>query len=818
MNNLNASTNDYFFSKEEWIAFNHFDAVSISPDEVDSCLRVNYYNKHYYDRLCDFGDANSVHSEAFTLKMFNWFKEPNLPEDFLGTVRIADGSRISSSYDNYPSTIKFEVYNKGNVLVKNVPSKRVWNYYYHKSVVGASNIKHGTEIPGVSDKDVRKYPYITLDSDNYNMPAIVVDCDLENSVENYLKAVNELHIPPCTYYIENRENGHAQFVWIIRGFKKNVAGGRLLALYQRLWLTLTVLLNSDVHFTRKRFQNPYYYGIPVSSRHIVVPDAEHGFRWWSLQGLVCDLHNRGLLIPETELQEKYGYEPFNKVTKIIRFTQFDVFRIVGLVGANEPTVNSIREAVKNSNDDTMMTDSSLFNGRKIDVVKDKNVLLHSGRGGLNPQLFTLKTLYEGCRFVCLFRMLTYIVWHTIRPLLLTTSDDNVYSIVKSWGFKLRDNYCVENSPLPNCEIVEMSKQVAKYFINKTKTSKSKIAKNMRNSAENVNITNINDLNLVSDLLSSTITATVSSSSPYISAEQREMLVRMGRNGGRAKTEVKRASSAKNISGINAKRKLDGLKTAIEAYHAVAKYHTVGQAAKRLNKPRTTIKSAFLRYYSSLVNNVDMIVEDFIIKNNLHHAGLIRRRQHLDPIYGLSAVFFMSADASFIHFTTNMLENAKNKPNKQAEQADSKPSSLLLANVSTKFNLNVIAEKWLDTNVANHVYIVYRNLILFALAASACSRNVRWTRGCTEARKLFVSALKGYRFDGHEYNPYANSMFEDLMIKVFEIMTEDKGLKKMADKILDNAIYKKRVFDNMPAVKYSLDSQKLMDVKMFKITA
>lgn len=84
--------------------------------------------------------------------------------------------------------------------------------------------------------------------------------------------------------------------------------------------------------------------------------------------------------------------------------------------------------------------------------------------------------------------------------------------------------------------------------------------------------------------------------------------------------------------------------------------------------------------------------------------------------------------------------------------------------------------------------------------------------------MFIWSLKHYKFDGHEYENYANTMFEDYMMKVFDIMTSDKQLGIMADKILDNAVYKKRMFNNMPVVKSLLDNRKLMDSRTFEITA
>lgn len=811
MSNIISTTsgsNDYFFSKEEWIEYNHYDSVTISPDENDSCLRVKYLNKVYYDKLCEFGNVDSEHSRSFILNMFPWFNEPNTPVELLGSVCLADGSRVKRSYDNISSDVEFTLFNKFGQLVRNVSAFRTNSYYYHTSVVGAATDKHGTEYRGISDDEVIKYPYITLQSDKYTMPAIIVDCDLPNSVSNYWSKVSDpvRPLPPCSYYIENRDNGHAQFCWFIKAVDKSISNGCLEVLYNRIWLTLTILLGGDVHFTCRRFQNPYFWGMETSNRHIVVPDAENGYRLWSLQGLVCDLHNRGLLIPESELAEKYGYKPFKPISNITRLTKFDVWGLAGITVsapiADTPTTNAL-----------VVDNTSTDNRTSIDTVKDKDYILHSGRTGLNPKLFKLKSLYPGCRYVGLFRILTYVVWHNLRQLLLSTQNvDDLGKIVERAAFNLRDLYCVDSAPLPDCEIRTLSKQVSKYFISKTKGFRTKTSSNSLDSEL-----------LAADLLTNIATSGSSESnnitiptvggvrkagySSNITPEQHEILVRMGRNGGRAKTVNKRNSSAKNIKPVNDTRKIGGYQTAIKAFHAVNKWHTIGMAAKKLKMARQTVRSAFKRYYSCLVNNVEVIVEDFINKNNFHHVcGNIRRNSRLQPIFGLSALFFMGADASFNTYAANMLEKLKNEPT----------SGTNIAGTSRKFDLNVIVDSWLNTRVAMHAYLVYRNLILFALIASSRSRYTRWNKDCSKARKMFIKAIKTYKFDGSEYDDYANNMFEDIMVEVFETMTADKNYAEIAEKILDNAVYKKRIFDNMPVVKNLLNNYKLMDRRTFEI--
>ena len=167
---------------------------------------------------------------------------------------------------------------------------------------------------------------------------------------------------------------------------------------------------------------------------------------------------------------------------------------------------------------------------------------------------------------------------------------------------------------------------------------------------------------------------------------------------------------------------------------------------------------------------------------------------------------MGADASFNTYAANMLEKLKNKPT----------SDTNITLTSRKFDLNVIVDSWLNTRVAMHAYLVYRNLILFALIASSRSRYTRWNKDCSKARKMFIKAIKTYKFDGSEYDDYANNMFEDIMVEVFETMTADKNYAEIAEKILDNAVYKKRIFDNMPVVKNLLNNYKLMDRRTFEI--
>lgn len=805
-----------FYSKS-YVERNHFDAVSVSPAEDESCLRIKYNNKYDYDRLCAYGDPDSKRSEGFTPNMFTWVKEYNIPNDFLGFVCLEDGTRVREAYDNYPADTKFAVFNKEGKLIKDYPAYRVDEYYRHKGFAGAAHVKHGREFSGVSSYALRNYNYVTLQSTGYTSPAIVVDCDLKNSVEYYNKQVLAKKVPQCSFYIENRETGHTQFFWLLRAIDKSANDGRLAKLFERLWLTLTVLLNSDLHFTGYRHQNPYFKAMPATSRHIVVPDAENGFRMWSLQGLVCDLHNAGSLIPESELQEKYGYTPWQSLKHSGgRFSRLDVFGRVGLnvitPTGNGEAINSVKGC--NSNDSN--TESQEFT-TKIDIIADKSKIL-ANRGGINPQLFTPHTLYTGVRYSSLFSMLTWNVWHPLRYILLsTTSKDDILKLVEREAFQLRDTYCKQDEMLPDCEIRQMSKNVAKYFIRKANRNALKANNGTNNS-------NFEAMMLAADLskAASGDANNMVPLKPQVTPEQHDLLSKMGRNGGRAKTFAKITSSARNISGYNNERIIEGRQTSIKVFEVVNSGHTVSEAARILKMPRTTAKSAFLRYYSNLINNVETIVEDFIIKMNLHHANDYRRVAHLRQIYAVASTFFMLADKSFNDYVEKMLEKIERRELKAANSGDSgivaNNKMVKIVGVSTSFSMTAIVNGWLNSRVAEQVHMVCRNLILFALAASARSWKVRWTRGCTKARKMFIWALKRYKFDGHEYENYANTMFEDYMMKVFDIMTSDKQLGIMADKILDNAVYKKRMFNNMPVVKSLLDNRELMDSRTFEITA
>lgn len=807
---------DEFYAKS-YVERNHFDAVSVSPAEDESCLRIKYNNKYDYDRLCAYGDPNSKRSEGFTPNMFTWVKEFNIPNDFLGFVCLEDGTRVREAYDNYPANTKFAVFNKEGKLIKDYPAYRVDEYYRHKRFAGAANVKHGKEFRGVSSYALRNYNYVTLQSTNYTSPAIVVDCDLKNSVEYYNMQVLARRVPQCSFYIENRETGHTQFFWLLRAISKDANDGRLAKLFERLWLTLTILLNSDPHFTGYRHQNPYFKAMPATSRHIVVPDAENGFRMWSLQGLVCDLHNAGSLIPESELAEKYGYTPWQSSKRSgDRFSRLDVFGRVGL-NIITPTANKAVKGCNSNDSDTISEVESQDFTTKIDIVADKSKIL-TNRGGINPQLFTPHTLYTGVRYSSLFSMLTWNVWHPLRYILLsTTSKDNILKLVEREAFQLRDTYCKQDEMLPDCEIRQMSKNVAKYFIRKAN-------KNALKANNGTNNSNFDVMMLAADLskAASGDANNMVPLKPQVTPEQHDLLSKMGRNGGRAKTFAKTTSAARNISGYNNEQIIKGRQTSIKVFEVVNSGHTVSEAARILKMPRTTVKSAFLRYYSNLINNVETIVEDFIIKMNLHHANDYRRVAHLRQIYAVASTFFMLADKSFNDYVEKMLKKIERRELKAANSGDSgivaNNKMVKIAGISTSFSMTTIVDCWLNSRVAEQVHMVYRNLILFALAASARSWKVRWTRGCTKARKMFIWALKHYKFDGHEYENYANTMFEDYMMKVFDIMTSDKQLGIMADKILDNAVYKKRMFNNMPVVKSLLDNRELMDSRTFEITA
>lgn len=810
---------DEFYSKS-YVERNHFDAVSVSPAEDESCLRIKYNNKYDYDRLCAYGDPNSRRSEGFTPNMFTWVKEFNIPSDFLGFVCLEDGTRVREAYDNYPADTKFAVFNKGGKLIKDYPAYRVDEYYRHKRFAGAAHVKHGKEFRGVSSYALRKYNYVTLQSTGYTSPAIVVDCDLKNSVEYYNMQVLARRVPQCSFYIENRETGHTQFFWLLRAISKSANDGRLAKLFERLWLTLTILLNGDIHFTGFRHQNPYFKAMPATSRHIVVPDAENGFRMWSLQGLVCDLHNAGSLIPESELTEKYGYTPWQSSKHSGgRFSKLDVFGRVGL-NIVTPTANNAVKGCNSNDSDTISENESQDFTTKIDIVADKSKIL-ANRGGINPQLFTPHTLYTGVRYSSLFSMLTWNVWHPLRYILLsTTSKDDILKLVEREAFQLRDTYCKQDEMLPDCEIRQMSKHVANYFIRKAN-------KNALKANNNVNSSSFEAMVLAADLSKAASGESTNANNmvplkPQVTPEQHDLLSKMGRNGGRAKTFAKTTSSAHNISGYNNERIIEGRQTSIKVFEVINSGRTVSEAARILKMPRTTVKSAFLRYYSNLINNVETIVEDFIIKMNLHHANDYRRVAHLRQIYAVASTFFMLADKSFNDYVKNMLEKIERRELKAANSGDSgivaNNKMVKIVGVSTSFSMTAIVNGWLNSRVAEQVHMVYRNLILFALAASARSWKVRWTRGCTKARKMFIWALKRYKFDGHEYEDYANTMFEDYMMKVFDIMTSDKQLGIMADKILDNAVYKKRMFNNMPVVKSLLDNRELMDSRTFEITA
>ena len=140
-----------------------------------------------------------------------------------------------------------------------------------------------------------------LTSSKYTNPFITVDIDQPDAVEIYRKTVDDGLVPEASYVIVNRDNGHAQFFYIIPAVDRNDPAQ--LNLYKMIKSTLVVMLNGDLYETGRRCRNPYY--IRCNDRvnpdmrnrkttfdgdddlEVRVPDAAKtgGCRIWSLYGL-----------------------------------------------------------------------------------------------------------------------------------------------------------------------------------------------------------------------------------------------------------------------------------------------------------------------------------------------------------------------------------------------------------------------------------------------------------------------------------------------------------------------------------------------------
>lgn len=312
-------------------------------------------------------------------------------------------------------------------FTKNNDGTFINNETKRRSVISmCSNGKSGKAIHRVAVRDVAKYSHWTLASGSKTAPFIAIDVDKEDSMVQYLIAVDKGLVPPCSWIIENHRNGHTQIFWAIPAVYREHE--RAIKLYDAVKAILCMYLHGDTCFVDRRCQSPYWEGLGQKWSQIktkvfdyydevtwdvYLPGSKGGYRLWSLDAIKEFLVSHGTWNPAEGF--KYIHDQHEDLTP------FDSERKI--------PPRFIRAKI---NDDSNTADTG-----RMKAINPDTVLNHS--------------IQEGEREIKLFLMATWIAWHRSRP----------------QDFTYEDVYCLNinkmATPLPQSEVRKVAKSVKRYL-------------------------------------------------------------------------------------------------------------------------------------------------------------------------------------------------------------------------------------------------------------------------------------------------------------------------------------------------------------------